>query len=128
MLIWYFQSIFFNVSIVIFLIKVEHSLLNQSQEKSVWKKQQHIQTSDNYKNMLKLWLEIWYERLGFRLLKHNSNNIIANISFSWQLLSIVWSVGQQCRYVKHQFVALLLSIHTVESSRVICEKINKVII
>ena len=49
-------------------------------------------------------------------LENNSDDVVSDVSLSWQLLSIVWSEGKKRGHVEHHLVALVLRVHRVQPS------------
>ena len=57
-----------------------------------------------------------------RYLENYSDDVVSDVSFSWQLLSIVWSEWKKRRHVEHHLVALVLRVHRVQPSGVVCKQ------
>lgn len=47
--------------------------------------------------------------------KNNTNNIVANVTFSLQFLWIMFFIRQQCRHMKHYFNATPICVHRIKS-------------
>lgn len=66
---------------------------------------------DDDENVLKLRTDaLWGERQSARFLEDDGYDVVADVTFSEQLLSVVGGEGKHCRDVEHYFAVLVLGI------------------